>query len=94
MTRGAVSQHLKVLKAADLVADHQEGTRRIYRWKHTNLVVKENDPNEVPRRIPPNPDVQLTTFANAACESFMKTLKYEANSGQEKRSRQPCGFHS
>jgi DNA-binding transcriptional ArsR family regulator len=31
VTRGAVSQHLKVLKDADLVADQQEGTRRIYR---------------------------------------------------------------
>jgi len=31
VTRGAVSQHLKVLKEADLVTDHQEGTRNIYR---------------------------------------------------------------
>lgn len=31
VTRPAVSQHLKVLKAADLVLDHAEGTRRIYR---------------------------------------------------------------
>jgi transglutaminase-like putative cysteine protease len=42
----------------------EEGTRRIYRWKHANLEVKEKDPNEVPRRIPPNPDVQVTTFAS------------------------------
>ncbi len=31
VTRGAVSQHLKVLKDADLVANHQEGTRNVYR---------------------------------------------------------------
>jgi transglutaminase-like putative cysteine protease/tetratricopeptide (TPR) repeat protein len=42
----------------------EEGGRRIYHWTHANLVVKEKDPNEVPRRIPPNPDVQLTTFAS------------------------------
>ncbi len=41
----------------------EEGTRRVYRWKHANLEVTEKDPNEVPRRIPPNPDVQVTTFA-------------------------------
>lgn len=30
VSRPAVSQHLKVLKAAGLVADHAEGTRRVY----------------------------------------------------------------
>jgi transglutaminase-like putative cysteine protease/tetratricopeptide (TPR) repeat protein len=42
----------------------EEGTRRVYRWIHANLQVKENDPNEVPRRVPLNPDIQVTTFAN------------------------------
>jgi transglutaminase-like putative cysteine protease len=42
----------------------EEAGRRIYRWKHTTLVVKEKDPNEIPRRIPPNPDVQVTTFSS------------------------------
>jgi tetratricopeptide (TPR) repeat protein/transglutaminase-like putative cysteine protease len=42
----------------------EEGTRRVYRWAHANLEVKEKDPDEVPRRIPPNPDVQVTTFAS------------------------------
>lgn len=42
----------------------EENGRRIYRWKHENLIVPEKDPNEIPRRIPPNPDVQLTTFSN------------------------------
>lgn len=31
VTRPAVSQHLKVLKEAGLVADRAEGTRRVYR---------------------------------------------------------------
>ncbi len=31
VSRPAVSQHLKVLKAAGLVSEHAEGTRRIYR---------------------------------------------------------------
>ncbi len=31
VTRPAVSQHLKVLKEARLVTDHQVGTRRVYR---------------------------------------------------------------
>jgi DNA-binding transcriptional ArsR family regulator len=31
VSRPAVSQHLKVLKDAGLVVDHQEGTRRVYR---------------------------------------------------------------
>src|SRR3954449_10039396 len=30
VSRPAVSQHLKVLKAAGLVVDHPDGTRRIY----------------------------------------------------------------
>ena len=31
VSRPAVSQHLAVLKAAGLVTDHTEGTRRVYR---------------------------------------------------------------
>lgn len=42
----------------------QEGARKIYHWSHANLIVKEKDPNEIPRRVPPNPDIQITTFAN------------------------------
>ena len=42
----------------------EEDARRVYRWTHSNLSVKEKDPQEIPRRIPPNPDVQITTFAS------------------------------
>jgi tetratricopeptide (TPR) repeat protein/transglutaminase-like putative cysteine protease len=42
----------------------QDGERKIYRWKHSNLEVAPKDPNQPPRRIPLNPDVQVTTFAS------------------------------
>jgi DNA-binding transcriptional ArsR family regulator len=37
VTRPAVSQHLKVLKDAGLVSEHQEGTRRIYQLNPVGL---------------------------------------------------------
>jgi tetratricopeptide (TPR) repeat protein/transglutaminase-like putative cysteine protease len=42
----------------------EEGARRVYRWTHENLVVKEKDPNEMPRRTLPNSHVQVTTFTS------------------------------
>ena len=42
----------------------EESGLRVYRWTHQNLIVKEKELGEVPRRIPPNPDVQITTFAS------------------------------
>jgi tetratricopeptide (TPR) repeat protein len=41
-----------------------EGTRRIYRWTHSALERKEKNPTEQPKRIPPDPSIQITTFAN------------------------------
>ena len=38
VSRPAVSQHLKVLKDAGLVADHAEGARRVYRIDPQGLV--------------------------------------------------------
>jgi DNA-binding transcriptional ArsR family regulator len=38
ITRPAVSQHLKVLKDAGLVAEHAEGTRRIYRLNEAGVI--------------------------------------------------------
>jgi DNA-binding transcriptional ArsR family regulator len=38
VSRPAVSQHLRVLKAAGLVADRADGTRRIYRIDAAGLV--------------------------------------------------------
>ncbi|HEX5494129.1 MAG TPA: metalloregulator ArsR/SmtB family transcription factor [Mycobacteriales bacterium] len=39
ISRSAVSQHLQVLKAAGLVTDHAEGTRRVYRVDPDALAV-------------------------------------------------------
>lgn len=41
-----------------------QGGRRIYRWAHNNLIREEKDPRQAPRRIPPTPSVQMTTFAS------------------------------
>ena len=38
VSRSAVSQHLKVLKDAGLVAERAEGTRRIYRLNEAGVV--------------------------------------------------------
>lgn len=37
VTRGAVSQHLKILKDAGLVVDERHGTKRIYRVNQAGL---------------------------------------------------------
>ncbi len=42
----------------------EESGQKIVRWTHSNLIVKQKDPREIPRRIPPKPDVQITTFAS------------------------------
>jgi tetratricopeptide (TPR) repeat protein len=42
----------------------EEGERKIYRWTYANLEAKPPDPDEIPRRTQPNPDVQITTFAS------------------------------
>jgi DNA-binding transcriptional ArsR family regulator len=38
MSRPAVSQHLRVLREADLVTERREGTRRVYRLNPRGLV--------------------------------------------------------
>jgi DNA-binding transcriptional ArsR family regulator len=43
VTRPAVSQHLKQLKAARLVRDDADGTRRIYRVDRTGLEALRRD---------------------------------------------------
>lgn len=37
VTRSAVSQHLSVLREAELVLERREGTRRLYRANHSEL---------------------------------------------------------
>ncbi|MGO9086525.1 MAG: DUF3857 domain-containing protein [Candidatus Sulfotelmatobacter sp.] len=57
-------KYIKVVSPEFKPEVQQEGTRRVYRWAHANLEVKQKDPDEPPRRIPPNPDVQITTFTS------------------------------
>jgi len=37
VSRPAISQHLGVLKAADLVSERRDGTRRLYRARHDEM---------------------------------------------------------
>jgi DNA-binding transcriptional ArsR family regulator len=37
VTRSAVSQHLRVLREADLLRERREGTRRLYRVNHAEM---------------------------------------------------------
>jgi hypothetical protein len=57
-------KYVKVVSPAFKPEIKEEGNRRVYRWTHQNLLVEQTDPDEIPRRIPPNPDVQVTTFAS------------------------------
>jgi DNA-binding transcriptional ArsR family regulator len=59
VSRPAVSQHLKVLKAAQLVVDHAEGTRRLYAVKAQGLEALRNWLDRFW-------DVALTAFKEAA----------------------------
>jgi DNA-binding transcriptional ArsR family regulator len=62
VTRPAVSQHLKLLKQADLVIDHAEGTRRIYRVNPAGLAALRS---------------QLERFWNEALATFKDIIENE-----------------
>jgi DNA-binding transcriptional ArsR family regulator len=55
VSRSAVSQHLKVLKDAGLVAERAEGTRRIYRLNEAGVIALRD---------------QLDTFWNRALRGY------------------------
>ena len=55
VSRSAVSQHLKVLKDAGLVAEQAEGTRRIYRLNEAGVIALRD---------------QLDTFWNRALSGY------------------------
>ncbi len=59
VSRPAVSQHLKVLKDAGLVAERSEGTRRIYRLRPEGVAALRD---------------QLDTFWNRALTSYAETV--------------------
>jgi DNA-binding transcriptional ArsR family regulator len=60
ISRPAVSQHLKVLKGAGLVADEAVGTRRVYRLNPAGLVALRD---------------QLETFWNRALDGFQNVVE-------------------
>jgi DNA-binding transcriptional ArsR family regulator len=62
ITRPAVSQHLKLLKAAGLVVDRAEGTRRIYRVDPAGLAALR---------------AQLDRFWNQALANFKRIAEEE-----------------
>ncbi|MEV6600069.1 metalloregulator ArsR/SmtB family transcription factor [Actinoplanes sp. NPDC051346] len=60
ISRPAVSQHLKVLKDAGLVADHAAGTRRVYRLNPAGLAALRD---------------QLETFWNRALDGYQDVVE-------------------
>lgn len=63
VTRSAVSQHLRVLKDAGLVAEHAEGTRRVYRLNEAGVLALRD---------------QLDTFWNRALAGYENVVNEEA----------------
>jgi DNA-binding transcriptional ArsR family regulator len=59
VSRSAVSQHLKVLKDAGLVAEQVAGTRRIYRLNEAGVIALRD---------------QLDTFWNRALSGFQELV--------------------
>ena len=62
ISRPAVSQHLKVLKDAGLVAEHAEGTRRIYQLNEAGLTALRDQLDTFWRRA-------LVNYQDAAGDS-------------------------
>lgn len=60
VSRSAVSQHLKVLKDAGLVAEQVAGTRRIYRLNEAGVIALRD---------------QLDTFWNRALSGFQELVE-------------------
>ena len=61
VSRSAVSQHLKVLKDAGLVAERAAGTRRIYRLNETGVVALRD---------------QVDTFWNRALSGYRNLVEH------------------
>lgn len=71
ITRQAVSQHLRVLKDAGLVASQAEGTRRIYRLNPTGVAALKD---------------QLDTFWRRALDGFQDTVEDNTEDNTEEGS--------
>jgi DNA-binding transcriptional ArsR family regulator len=73
VSRPAVSQHLKVLKDAGLVSEHQEGTRRIYQLNPVALAALRD---------------QLDTYWQRALTSYTDVVSDGIQSTDEPDDRQ------
>jgi DNA-binding transcriptional ArsR family regulator len=76
VSRPAVSQHLKVLKDAGLVNDHQEGTRRIYQLNPVALAALRDQLDTYWRRA-------LTSYAEVVSEDIQVTGEPDAQQRRE-----------
>ena len=68
VSRPAVSHHLKVLKAAGLVSEHAEGTRRIYRLNPEGIAALRD---------------QLDTYWNRALAGYAAVADQQPSEEQE-----------
>jgi len=72
VSRPAVSQHLRVLKDAGLVSEHQEGTRRIYQLNAVALAALRD---------------QLDTYWQRALTSYAEVVSNDAHGPGEGEDR-------
>jgi DNA-binding transcriptional ArsR family regulator len=72
VSRPAVSQHLKVLKNAGLVSEHQEGTRRIYQLNPVTLAALRD---------------QLDTYWHRALTRYAEVVSNDARGPGEGEDR-------
>lgn len=72
VSRPAVSQHLKVLKDAGLVTEHQEGTRRIYQLNPVALAALRD---------------QLDTYWRRALNSYTEVISHGTDGSGEPDDR-------
>jgi len=57
-----IGKYVKIVSPEFKPQVSERAERKIYRWTHSNLIVKVKEAGEMPRRIPPSPDIQITTF--------------------------------
>jgi DNA-binding transcriptional ArsR family regulator len=69
VSRSAVSQHLKVLKDAGLVAERAAGTRRIYHLNEAAVLALRD---------------QLETFWNRALSGYQNLVKQQPERGNDR----------
>jgi DNA-binding transcriptional regulator GbsR (MarR family) len=77
VSRPAVSQHLKVLKDAGLVSEHQEGTRRIYQLNPVALAALRDQLDAYWRRA-------LANYAELLSEGTSDTDQLDTSPSRER----------